>query len=179
MKKEQLLDYLSWTFLLLSLALLTFTTRYVENIIRGKMFVLEYGLWGILFASLWMFFLYRTYQSYFKGGERRASAILSQYFSWVVLTLFLGAFYNYETGKKNTIVKKALVVEKSENAKTRTKYVHLIIGNNKRERFNPRSNEYRLMQADDSTLLLIGKGKLGYEFILAFGIGEHYQQSRQ
>lgn len=179
MKRDQLLDYLSWTFLSLSLALLTFTARYVENIIRGKMFVLEYVLWGILIASLWMFILYRTYRSYFDGGQRRASAILSQYFSWVVLTLFLGAFYNYETGKKNTVVKKALVVRKSENVKTKTKYVHLIIGNNKRERFNPRSNEYRLMRANDSTLLLIGKGNLRYEFILAFGIGEDYQQSRQ
>lgn len=167
MQKDKILDYFSWALLIISVLLLKVTSGYLENIIKGKRFVIEYTLSGIALASLWMYLLFRLNRKYFEGGEKRASAILSQFFSIIILTLFLSAFYNYYSGLKSTSIKKALIISKSKNIKSGRNYMHLKI-DNREERFSPTAKEFDKLSENDTINLTIGKGKLGYEFIIAF-----------
>ena len=165
--KGKILDYIAWTLLVVSIILLKLTSNFVENLVSGKRFALEMAGVGLVFASLWMFLLYKLKPSYFKGGEKRASAVLSQFFSIVILTIFLSTFYNYKTGIKNLSRVKAIVLTKSTNAYKGTTYVTLYI-RNKKERFNPRGNEYKILKVGDTINVLVGRGALNWEFIYKF-----------
>jgi hypothetical protein len=167
LQKDKLLDYFSWALLIISILLLKVTSGYLENIIRGKKFVLQYALSGVFLASVWMYLLYRLNRQYFEGGEKRASAILSQFFSIIILTLFLSAFYNYYSGMKSTFAKKAFIISKTTNLRSGRNYIHLKI-DDREERFSPAHKEFNKLQENDTTNLTIGKGKLGYEFIISF-----------
>jgi hypothetical protein len=77
---DKILDYSSWGLLIISMFLLKLASGYVENIILGKKFVWQTFLNGFIIASLWMFILYKLKRNYFEGGEKRVSAVLSQFF---------------------------------------------------------------------------------------------------
>jgi hypothetical protein len=111
--------------------------------------------------------LYRIKRSYYEGGEKRASAILCQFFSIIILTIFLNAFYTYHTGKENIYYKEAILTNIGSNTKTGTDYVHVMI-DDREERFNPKNNEYVVLAKGDTLILTIGKGSTNYDFIYEF-----------
>jgi hypothetical protein len=167
LQSDKIIDYLSWTLLFVAILLLKATSSYVENIIHGRKFVWYYLLIGLVIASLWMFVLYKLKRNYFDGGEKRASAVLSQFFGIIVLTIFLNAFYTYQTGKTNLYHKTAVLQDKGHNLKSGADFLHLVIDGRK-ERFKAKPREYKNLVSGDSLILTIGKGKTGYEFIYKF-----------
>ena len=164
---DKILDYSSWGLLIISMILLKLASGYVENIILGKKFVWQTFLNGFIIASLWMFILYKLKRNYFEGGEKRASAVLSQFFSIIILTIFVSTYYNYHSGKSKLYYKKAIVVDKSQNIKTSKPFLFLKM-NNRRERFNPSYSDWRKINTGDTLTLTIGKGAFNYEFIYRF-----------
>jgi len=139
----------------------------VENIIHGKKFVWHYFLIGLTIAITWTFILYKIKQDYFDGGDQRASAIASQYFAIIALTIFLNAFYTYYTGKSNIYYKEAILIKKGNNVMSHKNYAHLLIDGRK-ERFNPKNSEYNKLTEGDTLLLKIGNGKNEFSIIYEF-----------
>jgi hypothetical protein len=174
MKADKLIDYIAWTLLIVSIALLNFTSRYLENMVYGKKFVWNYFLVGLTISSLWLFVLYKIKPQYFVGDEKRASAVLSQFFSIIVLTIFLNAFYTYESGKKSIYLAKAIVTDKATNVKTGTDYVHLLL-DGRQERFNPKKDEFKSMAKGDTLVLTIGRGETNYDIIYEFKVSSSAQ----
>jgi hypothetical protein len=143
------------------------TSNYVENIIFGKRFVWNYFLAGLAISVLWMFILYKCKSTYFDGEEKRASAILSQFFSIIILTIFLNVFYTYQTGKENIYYKEAILTSVGSNMKTGTNYVNLLL-DGRDERFSSKKHEIEVLTKGDTVLLKIGKGKTSYDIIYEF-----------
>jgi hypothetical protein len=113
--------------------------------------------------------LYKMKPGYFDGGQKRASAILSQFFAIIILTIFVNVYYTYQSGKKHLYFKKAIVVNKADNIKSGTLYAELLMDGRK-ERFSPGKKEFGKFVDGDTLLLTIGKGKTGYDYIYEFKV---------
>lgn len=170
-KKDRFIDYASWGILIVVSLMLKLASSRLENIIDGKKFGLHFVLVGIAFASCWMVVLKTFCATYFNPEEgrsdKRASAILSQFFAIVFLTLFASEYYNSRISENEKYLKKAWVEKKSQRQVASKHFVRLSI-NNKSERFVAKSHENDALTDGDSTTLYIGHGRLGYDFIIAF-----------
>src|SRR5690349_11239559 len=123
MKIEKLLDFIGWTFLIVAILLLKFSERLLDNIIRAKSFLTEFAIYGVIISAVILYLIYKTNPNYFKGGEKRASAVLSYFFGIIALFVFGGAYYNLQTAKKNTKNLKVFVSGKSKNTRYGTTYL--------------------------------------------------------
>lgn len=139
----KILDTLSWVTMMATLLAMKLASRYAENIIFGKRFILDYVVLGTTIFSVWMFVLYKYTKSYFNGGEKRASAILCQLFSTIILTIFINVYCTYNSGKRNIYYKSAVIESIGSNYKTGSNYATLLIEGRK-ERFSPSTKEYDL-----------------------------------
>jgi hypothetical protein len=164
---DKLLDYIGWTFLVATILLLRLAEKLLDNIIKSNSFLLAYSFYGLILSATVLFFIYRTNPGYFEGGEKRASAVLSYFFGLIALFVFGAAYYNLETAKMNTRAVKAFVTEKSQNFRYKSAYLTIEI-ENRTERFQPMETEWVKIAENDTILLTVGRGQLGYEHILKF-----------
>jgi hypothetical protein len=139
----------------------------MENIMKAKSFLLEYSFYGAILSTTILYLIYKTNPDYYKGDEKRASAVLSYFFGVITLSVFGTAFYNFETAKENTTEIKAFVSDKSKNFRYGTTYLKLKIDSSE-ERFNPTHKEWEKIEENDTLLLTVGQGRLGYDHILTF-----------
>jgi hypothetical protein len=168
MKMENILDYIGWTFLIITVILLKVGERLLDNVIQAKSFVFEYSMYGLLLSLTVLYLMYKLQPGYFKNGtEKRASAVLSYFFGLVAIFVFGSAKYNLETSKKDTKTIHALVMERDENYLYKTPYVKLNIKGHT-ERFQPTKSEWENISVNDSLTLTVGKGRLGFLQILRF-----------
>lgn len=168
MNIEKILDYLGWTFLIVTITLLKLAERLIDNVIKAKSFLLEYSLCGLLLSLTVLYLIYKLQPDYFNSGEeKRASAVLSYFFGLLAVFVFGTAKYNLETSKKVTKTINAFVIEHYENYLNKTKYVKLNI-EGYTERFQPTKNEWEKISVNDSLTLTVGQGQFGYQCILHF-----------
>lgn len=166
--KFKLIDNVSFGFLIISVALLKFAgENYIGNIITANNFLLEWIAVGLVLGGAWLYILYKTLPNYFTGKEKRAGAVLSQFFAVVVITVFLAAYANIETGKE-TYKKTAAVIKKSKSTLYGNLFIHLNL-DGRVERFSPSKKEFKNISVGDTILLTVGKGCFGYESIYKFG----------
>lgn len=161
------LDYFGWTLLIATILLLTFSQRLLDNIINAKSFLIEYSIIGTFLSANALLLIYKTNPDYFKGGDKRASAILSYFFGIIAIFVFGTAYYNFNTAKNNTGIVKALVVIKHENIRHSTKYLTLKL-NGRTERFQPTPKEWEKIEQNDTILLTYGQGNLDFNYIFEF-----------
>lgn len=167
MNIDKLLDYIGWTFLVATILFLRISEQLLDNIIKAKSFLIEYALYGAFFSATVLFLFYKTNPNYYKGGEKRASAILSYFFGVTALFVFGTTYYNFQTAKKNPRELKAYVSDKTKNFRYGTNYLILDF-DNRTERFQPTKKEWEKIETNDTILLTVGQGQLGYEHILTF-----------
>jgi hypothetical protein len=67
----------------------------MENIMKAKSFLLEYSFYGAILSTTILYLIYKTNPDYYKGDEKRASAVLSYFFGVITLSVFGTAFYNF------------------------------------------------------------------------------------
>lgn len=164
---DKFLDYLAWMLLMTVILLLRFRERLLDNIIQANSFLWEYALYGLVFSFIFLFCIYKIRPNYYKGGKRRASAVLSFFFGVLLLFIFGTAYYNFQTAEKNKKTIHISVLDKFKNQRYNTPYLTLHI-NNKAERFQPTMEEWQKIQKNDSIYLSIGQGVLGYQHIFTF-----------
>lgn len=167
MSTKKLLDYFGWAFLIVTIILLKVAENLLDNIIEVKSFLLVNSFYGFILSSTVLLFIYKMNPMYFKGGEKRASAILSYFFGIIMLFVFGISKYNLETAKSNTSNLKAFVSDKYENVRYRTMYLVLKF-DNRTERFQPNASEWQKVNIGDTITLTVGEGELGYKHILEF-----------
>lgn len=167
MNTYKLLDYIGFTFLVATIVLLQFSERLLDNVIKAKSFLMEYAIYGTILSATTLILIYKTKPDYYIGGEKRASAVLSYFFGVIFLFVFGSAYYNVETAKKNLKPIPAFVIDKSLNIRYKTPYLTLQIENRK-ERFQPKINEWNNIKEKDTILLTVGQGQLGYDYIFTF-----------
>ena len=171
MSVDRLLDLIAWTFLFTTITALKYFEALFENTVNGKSFVMYGAIYGVVCSVGFLFLLYKTNRKYFRGGEKRASAILSYFFGIVVLTLLAAAVYNIKTARKDLRLVQAVVVNKSKNVSYGTTYLTLQLKDRK-ERFNPTKEEWNRINERDTLYLEVGKGSLGYDYIFNFLAGD-------
>lgn len=168
MNIEKFLDYIGWTFLIVTITLLKVAERLLDNVIKAKSFLFEYSIYGLIISLTVLYIIYKLQPDYFNSGEeKRASAILSYFFGLVAIFVFGAAKYNLETSKADTKTINAFVIERYENYLYKTKYFKLNIEGHK-ERFQATQSEWENISVNDSLTLTVGKGQLGFLQILQF-----------
>lgn len=129
---------------------------------------MEYLLYGTLLSSAILWLIYKYNRDYFDGGgERRASAVLSYFFGVIGLFVFGSAYYNSVTAKAASRNVQAFVIKKIESGRPAIPKVLLQLTNHK-EQFHPNWPEWRRMQPNNTVVLNVGRGKLGYDYIFSF-----------
>lgn len=164
---EKMLHYASYGLLLLALPCIALFGKQLENMIGGKTFFFQYTGIGLGLAGLVLWLLKSAYPAYFKNNEQRAGAILALFFGLTFWTLALAVGYNGQGAGSRTYPLKALVLRKSTNARYGNHYVFLRI-DGKEERFEPARQAWHALVEGDTTLLTVGRGKLGYPCIIHF-----------
>ena len=167
MNTDKLLDYIGWTFLVATIILLRLSERLLDNVIKAKSFLFEFAIYGTILSATILLAIYKTNPDYYNGGEKRASAVLSYFFGVIALFVFGSAYYNLETAKKNIKHLKAFVADKSLNVRYETPYLTLQLDDSE-ERFQPKRKEWDNIKENDTILLTVGHGQLGYDYIFAF-----------
>jgi hypothetical protein len=167
MNSDKILDYIGWTLIIVTIILLRFSERLIDNIINSNSFLIEYLIYGVIISSLFLYFLFKINRDYFKGNEKRASAVLSYFFGVIGIFLFSSAYLNFQSSKKNQEKIIGIVVNKSNNIKYKTNYVKLII-DKKEERFISNDKDWKTITENDTLILTVGHGFLGYKHILSF-----------
>jgi hypothetical protein len=167
MNKHKLLDCIGWTFLVTTIVLLKLANRLLDNVINAKVFLFEFGIYGTILSAVILYVIYRTTPDYYKGGENRASALLSYFFGMIAIFVFGSACYNLETARKNIRSEKAYVSDKLMNVRYTTHYLILQL-NDREEKFQPLKKEWDCVKKNDTILLTVGHGKLGYDYIFNF-----------
>lgn len=162
MNTERLLDIIGWTFLSAAIVLLGLYERIPENIINGKSFYITYIIFGIGVSIITVQVIVKMKPDYSSND-----ALAGYLFGIVVVVLFSAAFCNMETAKDRTRLIQAIVVDKSMNIKYKTTYLKLNI-NEKIERFNPTKEDWSKIEKNDTIVLLVGHGNLGYDHIFEF-----------
>jgi hypothetical protein len=147
----------------------------LENIVNGKKYLWNFIPISLMTAGSAIFIIYRLYPRYFINNEQRGTAIFALFMTIAFWTLIGFNLYNRETAKQNLRHEKKYIEEKSSNTMYGTPWVWFTF-NGKRERFSPNQSEWKLLSENDSTILTIGKGELGYECI--FGFTENYNVQR-
>ncbi len=166
MRIDKLLDILAWVFLFTGIILLMIGGRIIDNIIHANNFTIKSLAVGAIFAGVFIYVLLKLIPNYFKGGNSRASAILSFIFGIIVITLFGAGKFNMETSNNKRIVT-GYVVKKTKNHKYGTPYLKILV-DGRIERFQPLKEEWDLLFEKDSLYLTVGKGDLGYDYIFKF-----------
>lgn len=168
---ELILDYIGWGMIIGLIIFLKLNSRVMENIVEGKMFILQYGGVGLSFAILYIVLMRKLAPKYLiadkKRASKRASAIIGQFVGILGLVLFGTAVISSENAKTNAREEVVTVESASMNTRYRTPYLRLKI-NGKEERFSPKSSEWKNIQAGDSIRISIGDGGFGFEHILSF-----------
>ncbi|MBD0254238.1 MAG: hypothetical protein ICV83_00855 [Cytophagales bacterium] len=164
---ERALHYASYGLLLLALPAMFLFGRQLENVIGGKAFFFQYTGIGLVVAAGVTGLLKSVYPSYFKNNEQRAGAVLALFVGLAFWTLALAVGYNRWDAGGQTYGRKALVVQKSTNVRYGNHYVFLRL-DGKEERFEPVRQEWDALVEGDTTLLLVGRGKLGHPYIIHF-----------
>ena len=168
MNSDKLLDYIGWTLLIIASILLGSFGKFIDNIIYAKSFILEFSIYSLIISSAILLLIYRFNPNYFKSeDEKRGSAILSYFFGVAIIFLFWFCNYNINTANEELKKIKGIVVKKMKNTRYGTRYLKIKLGN-KVERFQPNKKEWDLIYENDTIILLIGKGKLGYNYIFKF-----------
>ena len=168
MNIEKLIDYIGWTFLIVTIVLLKVAEQLLDNIIKANLFLMEYSAYGLILSLTVLYLIYKLQPDYFKSGEtKRGSAVLSYFFGVVALFVLGSAKYNLETSRQNTTIINAYVIDHFENYRHKTKYVTLYI-DGRTERFQPNKNEWEEISLNDSLILTVGYGQLGYQHIFQF-----------
>lgn len=138
---------------------------YIEELYFALLFSLA-GL-GLGYAAHWYFT--GRFSGFFDKTERKTQIVVNIYLISLILTLCAAAFANYRTARENTESRRYRIEKKSETY--RNSYVWLDI-DGASKRFEPRLDAFKQAQAGDTMNVVVGKGCLGFEVILQFGVAD-------
>ena len=140
----------------------------MSDFIHELYFSLVFAGVGLLVGYFVHDFLKNRFEGMNDADERKWEILLKIYICCLILTLCTAAFVNKKTAVYATETRKYLVTDKSKTRKGKNYLWLEIYGKNKR--FEPNSQEWEQAQVGDSLAVLVGKGSLGFDVILQFGI---------
>ena len=132
-------------------------------------FALLFSLAGLGFGYAAHWFYAGRFSGFFDKTERKTQVVINIYLISLILTLCAAAFLNYRTARENTEPRRYRLDNKSESH--RNNYVWLDI-DGASKRFEPRLDAFKQAQAGDTMNVVVGKGCLGFEVILQFGVAD-------
>ena len=140
----------------------------MSNFIHELYFSLVFAGVGLLVGYFVHDFLKNRFEGMNDADERKWEILLKVYTCCLILTLCTAAFFNRKTADYATETRKYPVADKSKTRKGKT-YLWLEI-DGKNKRFEPNLTEWEDAQIGDSLPVLVGKGRLGFEVILQYGV---------
>jgi hypothetical protein len=140
----------------------------LPSLIEELYFALTFAAAGLLFGYFVHDFIKTRIPGFFTDDEHKSAILVKIYVGSLVLILCAAAFINRKTADYATETRKYHVNDKSKTYKGEH-YLWLDI-DGKNKRFEPKLPEWEQAQIGDSLPVLVGKGRLGFEVILQFGI---------
>lgn len=140
----------------------------LPGFIEELYFALTFAGAGLLVGYFLHDFIKTRIPDFVADDERKSAVVVKIYVGCLILTLCTAAFINRKTADYSTETRKYPVTDKSETYKG-NHYLWLEI-DGKNKRFEPKLPEWEQAQVGDSLAVLVGKGSLGFDVILQFGL---------
>lgn len=148
------------------------TGKLIENYLEWKPFIFDLLIYGGLISLIIAWVYYKKFPVVFNNRERGYYVV-----SWMFLVPFLMIFHAtawYNHLSPSPVIKRESIAvnERSENYRHGNKYLFLTI-NNKKIRFEPPKHQFEKIKNEDTLLITVKKGALGYAYVDKFETINH------
>lgn len=172
-KRKQNITYYSMMFLFV-LMLIPFkvTGKLIENYLEWKPYIFDLLVYGGLISFLITWIYYKKFPVFFDKKERGYFVVAWMFFVPLLIIFHVTAWYNHLSPSPVVKEERMAINDRGENYRYRNKYLFLII-NNKKTRFELPKHQFEKIKNEDTLLITVKKGALGYAYIDKLEIINH------
>ena len=151
---------------------LKITGKLIENYLEWKPYIFDLLIYGGLISLLIAWVYYKKFNVVFDNKEKGYYVLLWMFFVPLLVIFHATAWYNNKG--PSPVIKKETVaaIDHGENIRYGNKYLYLQI-DRKKIRFELPKYIYKELENEDSLMITVKKGALGYPFVEKFEIVAH------
>ena len=171
-RKQNFTYYLMMCLFVVLLIPFKATGKLIENYLEWKPYIFDLLIYGSLISFLITWIYYKKFLVIFSNKERGYYVVLWMFLVPFLLIFHITAWYNNLS--PSPVIKKEniAVSERSENYRHGNKYLFLTI-NNKKTRIELPKYQFEKIKNEDTLLITVKKGALGYSYVDKFEIVTH------
>lgn len=171
-RKQNVTYYFMLSLFVLMLIPFKVTGKLIENYLEWKPYIFDLLVYGGLISFLIAWVYYKKFPVAFDKKERGYYVVVWMFLVPFLSIFHLAAWYNHLSPSPVIRKENIAVSERSENYRYGNKYLFLII-NNKQIRFELPKHQFEKIKNEDSLLITVKKGALGYAYVDKFEIVRH------
>lgn len=154
-------------FFFLSMIMMLFQIRRIDNTIHGINLFFKFGLYGALFGFIVLYILKLISSTIYDTGNRRFAITFISIVGFFLVTAATASFVNYNFPKEKPKSSTYLIKRKSLGGKRNNDHLLFIeFYKNDEERIEVSENEYNTVKEGEKVNLTTQKGYFGYETII-------------
>lgn len=171
-RKQNITYYLMMSLFVLMLIPFKVTGKLIENYLEWKSYIFDLLVYGGLISFLIAWIYYKKFPVFFDKKERGYFVAVWMFFVPLLIIFHVTAWYNNLSPSPDLKKERMAINDRGENYRYRNKYLFLII-NNKKTRFELSKQQFEKIKNEDSLLITVKKGALGYAYVDKFEIVTH------
>lgn len=164
--KDKIWSHIAMTLFFSGLVFLIFQMNNIENIIEEKNFWKNFGLLGLSFGLIGLFFLYKIRPSVFNESGRRYSVVFGFILGFTALTISTASYLNKKNSEKRVIQSEYIINRKSTGGKKNNSHWVFIKIRKSERRFEINPKLWNELEIGETVLVKTQKGKFEYEFVI-------------
>ena len=171
-RKQNITYYLMMSLFVLILIPFKVTGKLIENYLEWKPYIFDLLVYGGLISFLIAWVYYKKFPVIFSNKERGYFVVVWMFLVPFLMIFHVTAWYNHLS--PSPVIKKESIAisDRGENYRYGNKYLFLTI-NSKKTRFELPKHQFEKIKNEDSLLITVKKGALGYAYVDKFEIVTH------
>lgn len=171
-RKQNITYYLMMSLFVLMLIPFKVTGNLIENYLEWKPYIFDLLVYGVPISLFIAWTYYKKFPVVFDKKERGYFVAVWMFFVPLLIIFHATAWYNHLSPSPVIKKERMAINDRGENYRYRNKYLFLII-NNKKTRFELPKHQFEKIKNEDSLLITVKKGALGYAYVDKFEIVTH------
>ena len=166
-RKQNIIYYLMMCLFVALFIPFEFTGKLIENYIEWKPFIFDLLIYGGLISFLIAWFYYEKFPVVFNNKEKGYYVVVWMFFVPLLMIFHATAWYNHLRPSPVIKKEKMAISDRGKNYTHGNKYLFLTI-NNRKTRFELAKYQFEKIKNEDTLLITVKKGALGYAFVDKF-----------
>ena len=171
-RKQDIIYYLMMCLFVALFIPFELTGRLIENYIEWKPYIFDFLIYGGLISFLIAWVYYKKFQVIFSNKERGYYVVMWMFFVPLLMVFHATAWFNHLSPSAVIKKERMTISDRGENYRHGNKYLFLTI-NNKKTRFELPKYQFEKIKNEDTLLITVKKGALGYAYVDKFEIIAH------